>query len=110
MCRHESSLSKADVIVGQHGITPKEIGERLAVIREAYQMRPTEAADSLGWERPYWSRFENGHRVITPPFAAEVAERFNVTLDYIFLGRKGGLSVDVAERIRKAEEHLASER
>jgi len=80
---------------------PDRIGERLKLIREAHGLRPAEMADLLGIERTYWSRFEGGKRAVSDEVAYLLTERFNVTLDFMILGRWDKLSVEVAEKLRK---------
>lgn len=80
---------------------PDRIGERLKLIREAHGLRPAEIADMLGIERTYWSRFEGGKRAVSDEVAYLLTERFNVTLDFVILGRWDKLSVEVAEKLRR---------
>lgn len=87
---------------------PEKIGARLRLIREALNLKPAEMADSLGIERTYWSRFENGRRAVTETMAAILAERYGVTLDFIILGRWSGLPLDLASRMRAIEAQYRS--
>ena len=80
---------------------PDSIGKRLRIIREGYDLKPSEIADILGIERTYWSRFEGGKRVVSNEVAYLLTEKFGVTTDFILLGRWDKLPLDVAERLRK---------
>jgi transcriptional regulator with XRE-family HTH domain len=88
---------------------PERMGYRLKLLREAEGMKPAEISDYLGIERPYWSRFEGGKRAITESFAALLVDRFNVTLDFLILGRWENLPFDVAERMRQVAHRLEQE-
>lgn len=83
-------------------MAPEDIGRRLTQIRTAFALKPAEIADMLEIDRPAWTRFEKGQRVIPFDKAARLVERFSVTLDFIYLGRMGGLPLEVAERLRTA--------
>ena len=88
---------------------PDRIGNRLRLLREALGMKPSEIADALGIERTYWSRFENGKRALTEINAALIVERFDVTLDYLILGKMERLRLDLAQKIREAEKRTAGQ-
>lgn len=87
---------------------PERIGRRLRLVRMALDMKPSEIADSLGVERTYWSRFENGRRAVTETVAALMSERYGVTLDFLILGKWGGLPMELAQRIRAIEAEESS--
>lgn len=82
---------------------PERIGYRLHLLRVASGLKPSEMADLLGIERTYWSRFENGKRPVSEPVAALLVDRFNVTLDFLILGRWASLPFEVAEKMRAVE-------
>lgn len=84
----------------QAEMRPERIGARLKLLREALGLKPSEMADLLGIERTYWSRFEGGKRAITEPIAALLVDRFGVSLDFVILGRWGGLPMDLAAKMR----------
>ncbi|SLN36810.1 Helix-turn-helix domain protein [Aquimixticola soesokkakensis] len=81
-------------------MTPENIGRRLMLLREAQNLKSSEMADLLDIPRTYWSRFEGGKRAITEPVAAMLVERFDVTLDFLILGRWDRLPYELAERMR----------
>lgn len=97
--KHEPRLSD----VTRNEMTPERIGYRLALLREAKGMRPSEMADLLQIPRTYWSRFEGGKRAITESVAAALVERFDVTLDFLILGKWDKLPFDLAEKMRLLE-------
>lgn len=88
---------------------PEKIGYRLKLLREGLGMKPAQISDMLGIERTYWSRFERGHRAVSDPIAALLVDRFGVTLDFLILGHWDKLPLDLANKMRQAEERLAKE-
>lgn len=92
----KSNLSSETI----EAMKPEQIGYRLKLLREAFDLKPSEMADLIGIERTYWSRFENGKRAITDTVAAALVERFGVTLDFLILGRWDKLSFDLVEKLR----------
>lgn len=83
-------------------MSPDAIGRRLGLIREAFGLSKAEIADMLDIPRSHWSRFEGGQRAIPYDKASRLVVRFGVTLDFIILGRWGGVDFATAERLRKA--------
>lgn len=81
---------------------PEAIGARLRLVREAFGLKPAEMADALGIERTYWSRFEKGRRPINDETGYALVERFNLTFDFLLLGKMDKLPLDVAEKLRAA--------
>ncbi len=79
---------------------PENIGRRMALLREAHGLKPSEMADMLGIERTYWTRFEKGNRAINDEVAYLLVERFGVTLDWLILGRWGSLTLDISNKLR----------
>lgn len=88
-------------------IKAQDVGHRLSVIREAFGLKPSEAADLLGIDRSAWTRFEKGKRIIPYDKAFLLVDRFGVSLDYIILGRSDQLSFEVREKLREAEARLS---
>ena len=87
---------------------PDMIGSRLRTIRVAFGLKPSQIADRLGINRSVWSRLEAGKRPPPDEVAYLVCDHFQVTLDYLILGRWGGLSLEVADKLRAAEAKIAS--
>ena len=77
----------------------EQVGARLRVMREALGLRASEISDQIGMNRAYWSRFENGKRVLTLDMAYKICKAYPVTLDYLFLGRVHSLRADIASKI-----------
>lgn len=102
--KHVPRLSEATV----SEMRPERIGYRLMLLREAHELKPSEIADMLEMPRTYWSRFERGKRAITDQVAAQLVERFGVTLDFLILGRWDMLPWELAEKLRAVAESKKS--
>lgn len=85
---------------------PERIGSRLAILRVALGLTPSQIADDLGIERTYWSRFENGKRQLNDTTAALLCDRYGVTLDFLILGKWTNLPLDLARKMRDVEASL----
>lgn len=109
---HETEIFNAGElahIVGMEGriITDQSSAEavaaRLKAIRAALNLKPSKAAKLLGVAQSTWTNWEGTPS--TPPvrpgleMAFRICKTFSVTLDYLYLGDTGGLSVRMAERI-----------
>lgn len=83
---------------------PAEIGKRMSRLRRAYGMKPAEIADMLEIDRPAWTRFEKGNRPISDEAAWKLVQRFDVTLDWLILGKMDKLPFDVREKLLNVPE------
>ncbi|MFH5773564.1 helix-turn-helix domain-containing protein [Paracoccus sp. NGMCC 1.201697] len=88
---------------------PERIGRRLRVLREALELKPSEIADSLGIERTYWSRFENGKRALTDAHGALICERYGVTMDYLIRGEWAHLPLTLAAKMREVDRRISDQ-
>lgn len=87
---------------------PEQIGRRLLILRLSERLKPSEMSDRLGIERTYWSRWEKGKRPPTDHVRALLIQHFDITMDWLILGRWDKLPYDRAEKMREAEAHLDS--
>ncbi len=69
------------------GIDRKEVGQRIRVLRTNRGMRQVDLADRLGVTLNYVGRMECGIGMASIDLFVEIAELFDVTLDYLILGR-----------------------
>lgn len=90
-------------------ITGEAVGYRLSVIRKAFGFEKSEIADLLEIDRPSWTLFETGKRVITYERAMRIYNRFGIGLDFIILGRVQGLDFATVEKLREAAASLMDE-
>ena len=65
----------------------KDIGQRLKAIRLSVGMSVKDFACYMRLNYTRYINWESGHRRLLPDEAADFCDRFNVTLDFIYLGR-----------------------
>jgi transcriptional regulator with XRE-family HTH domain len=73
--------------------SPARIAPRLAALRSFTKLNQDAFAETLGITQPAWSQFESGRRRITLDVAATLAERYGVTLDWIYFGEASSLPI-----------------
>lgn len=83
-------------------INDVEVGRRLQALRKVLNLTQAEIADANGIDRTNWGRFEKGKRLLPRDIAFDLAERYGITIDWLYRGRVDGLSIDMAERLRQA--------
>lgn len=66
---------------------PSQIAPRLAALRDALGLTKPEIARAISCDPSLWNKFETGSRPITDTYAFHLAERFGVTMDFVFRGR-----------------------
>ena len=73
--------------------TYPEIGARLRKVREAFSDLAQNAwAERHGFGTSQWNNWENGVRRISVDEAERLCDLYGLSLDYIYLGRRDGLS------------------
>lgn len=84
-------------------ITPQyaEIGARIVAIRGAFAPKLTQGqwAKSFGFNQSQVSNWEIGERRIPVECAEKLADAYGLTLDFIYRGRRDGLSENAANRL-----------
>ena len=85
---------------------PEYVAKRLELFRKSLGMRQVDLARELGWSQQKWGQWEKGKRKPNISDMIELAERYGVTLDYIYRGDMSRLPEWMAKKIR---ELLASE-
>ncbi|MFW5642142.1 MAG: helix-turn-helix domain-containing protein [Roseicyclus sp.] len=78
-----------------------EVGRRLQALRALIGLNKKDMADANGIDITNYGRFEAGARPLPQKVALRLAERYDVTLDWLYRGRWGGLPLEVADRLRK---------
>ncbi len=68
-------------------IDPKEVGQRIRALRVERGMRQIDLAEQLGVTLNYVGRMECGIGMASIDLFVEISELFEVTLDYLILGR-----------------------
>lgn len=78
----------------------RAVGRRLAAAREALEMRQIDLCDKLNVEQNAWSQYESGERMFSVHVAIRLADKFNVTLDWIYRGDLATISHALAGKIQ----------
>jgi len=69
------------------------IGQRIAAVREGFSDLSQKAwAEKHNFSVTQYNNWEKGTRRISVDAAEELSQKYGLTLDYIFLGRRDGLS------------------
>jgi transcriptional regulator with XRE-family HTH domain len=77
------------------------VGKRLEVLRLALGKRPSQIAEDLDTDIPQWEHWESGVCPPSLPATIRLAERFDVSLDYIYRGDMSRLPGAMSRAIRE---------
>ncbi|CAA7621116.1 helix-turn-helix domain-containing protein [Magnetospirillum sp. UT-4] len=75
------------------------IGQRLRATREALGLTQEQLALSIGVTRTAYTNWERGDRMPDPLAVVRLADRYGVTLDWIYRGQLGGMPHSLATKI-----------
>jgi transcriptional regulator with XRE-family HTH domain len=76
-----------------------EIGERLRKLRRALGFSNTDFARMHNWGQTQLTNWETGHRRITVEAATKLRDRYQVTLDWIYLGVESSLPQNLVKSL-----------
>ncbi|KZL02809.1 MULTISPECIES: helix-turn-helix transcriptional regulator [unclassified Pseudovibrio] len=79
----------------------ESIGNRLRLIRDHTGLTQQEFAEKHGFNRARYNHWETGLRRISLDCAYKIRETYDITLDYIYLGREAGLPQSFIQTISK---------
>ncbi len=79
--------------------SPQAIGARIRHIRRAFGLTQKQTGEICGTGHSTIGNWEQGTQKPTISQAQLLGEQLGLTLDYIFLGRIGGVPLDVARRL-----------
>lgn len=77
----------------------RAVGERLVRARTVLGKSQAQLARGLGISAQRLANYEGGSRPFDIGLATVLAEKYGITLDYIYRGQIHGLPMDIAERI-----------
>lgn len=83
-------------------IDPNAVAERLRILRIYYEKNQGEFADSIGLDRSSYSKIEQGKKPLKAEMAFAIAERWGVSMDYIYRGRLTELPHKIADAFMAA--------
>lgn len=78
---------------------PEAIGHRLTLVREVYGMKQFEFAQQAGIQPNTYNQYEQGKHPPSVANAIKLCKKFNITLDYIYLGKTEGLPLILSLRL-----------
>ena len=78
-------------------IDPQAVAERLTRLREHYEMSQGAFADSVGIDRASYSKIEKGTKPLKAEMAFAIAERWGVSMDFLYRGRLTELPHSLAD-------------
>jgi hypothetical protein len=100
---HTTAIAAACELALIHAMdTAKTIGKRLIATVEALEMKPAELCRQIGIAPNRWSQYANGERRITIAVSIKLAERYGVTLDWIYRGDPSALPQRLHQKIKVA--------
>ncbi|KAA0117850.1 XRE family transcriptional regulator [Methylobacterium sp. P1-11] len=80
------------------------IGERLRLLRTVLDLSQGQMAERHGVEsQQAWANYERAERPLDYRIALSVAQKDGVSLDWIYRGLVGTLTVDMAEKLSHAK-------
>jgi len=80
---------------------PRAVGRRLAALREYHEMIPAHFADSVSIDRTSYGRIERGEKPLKAEMAYRIAERYGVSMDFLYRGRLTELPDNLADALTK---------
>lgn len=80
---------------------PKAVGSRLAALRSHYGKTRAEFAASVQIDPTSYGRIEKGLKPLKADMAYRIAERWGVSMDFIYRGRLTELPTSLADSLMK---------
>ncbi len=81
--------------------SPEYVAKRLQLFRKSLGLRQVELARELGWSQQKWGQWEKGRRMPNVSDMIDLADRYSVTLDYIYRGDMSRLPEWMARKIQE---------
>lgn len=80
---------------------PKAVGHRLVALREHHDKTRAEFATSVGIDPTSYGRIEKGLKPLKADMAFRIAERWGVSMDFLYRGRLTELPENLANSLMK---------
>lgn len=80
----------------------KEVGERVEKVRIALGLDKGEFAKSFGLDASSYSKVIQGLKPLKVDYAFDMAQKWGVTMDYLYRGSLTDLPAHLAEKLRKS--------
>lgn len=78
------------------------VGHRLEAVREALGLQKGEFAQSFDVDPSSYSKIIQGEKPLKADMAFIIAEKWGVSMDYLYRGRLNDLPANLAEKLRNA--------
>ena len=85
----------------QREYDPRRVGVRIFEARTAHQLSQSELASRCGFSVTALSNWENGRQRPSIAAAKKIVDLFDLTLDYLLLGRTATLRHSVAQHLEQ---------
>jgi DNA-binding XRE family transcriptional regulator len=95
-----------ELIRGNTAESKQAVAARLRRIRIASGMNQSDFAKTIVTAQNTYSAYENGSRMCSLEAAILIAKKYDVTLDYIFMGVVDGLTVKRAREVNSVKPQL----
>jgi transcriptional regulator with XRE-family HTH domain len=83
-------------------IDDDEVGLRLEKLRVALGLEKGVFAKSFGLDASSYSKVIKGEKPLKADYAFEIAQKWTVTMDYLYRGRLTELPANLAEKLRNS--------
>jgi transcriptional regulator with XRE-family HTH domain len=78
---------------------PEAVGRRLEVLRLHHGMTKADFSNSVGIDATSYGKIEKGLKPLKADMAYRVAERWGVTMDFLYRGRLTELPAKIADKL-----------
>lgn len=86
-------------------IDPEAVADRLIRLREYHDLSQGAFADSVGIDRSSYSKIERGTKPLKAEMAFAIAERWGVSMDFLYRGRLTELPHTLADAFMPNRTH-----
>lgn len=84
-------------------------GRRLKLLREYAGISQARAAEIAQCSQSAVAKWELGQRSADPYAVGRICEQIGVTLDFVFLGKRSGITYSLAEQLGRMERKMTPE-
>jgi DNA-binding XRE family transcriptional regulator len=82
---------------------PVMVTPRLILVRESLGLSKAEFADRIGMDRSSYTKIEKADKPLLPHIAFKIWELFGADMNYIYLGRRDGLTESMSRKLTAYE-------
>lgn len=82
------------------GELSRDVARRLTLTRRAFALNQADFAEAAGLSQPQYSQFETGKRLLSLKAALNLCSKYNITLDWLYLGDPSGLPYRLADTLK----------